>query len=325
MVRGLRRADLDGQVALVTGASRGLGFLLARELARQGCRLVVCARDGAALARAAEELRQGGAEVEAVTCDVADREQVEGMVGQAEERFGAVDVLVNNAGVIQVGPVATMRVEDFEQALGVMLWGTVHPTLAVLPRMLERRAGRIVNITSIGGSLSAPHLLPYCTAKFAAVGFSEGLRAELAGSGVHVTTVLPGLMRTGSHLNAHFKGQQQREFTWFALASSLPLLSVDAERAAARIVDAARRGKAELILTPQAQLAARGHGVLPGLAVRTLSVVNRVLPGTDGAGPEARRGMEVAPDSAWFDRATRLGLDAARRFHQLPVSQLPPD
>jgi NAD(P)-dependent dehydrogenase (short-subunit alcohol dehydrogenase family) len=214
-----RQANLQGQVVLLTGGSRGLGLALAREFARAGCRLVLCARDAQELERAQQHLAQRGADVLTVPCNVADQEQVNHLVERAIERFGRIDILVNNAGVIQVGPLHTVTVEDFKTALDVMFWGLLYPTLAVLPQMLQRGSGRIVNITSIGGMVSVPHLLPYNCAKFAAVGLSEGLRAELGREGIHVTTIVPGLMHTGSYLHAMFKGQQEREFTWFALGS----------------------------------------------------------------------------------------------------------
>jgi NAD(P)-dependent dehydrogenase (short-subunit alcohol dehydrogenase family) len=321
--RALRRAraiDLHGRVAVVTGGSRGLGLLIARELARAGCRLSIGALDEARLARAREDLeRVGGAEVLTVGCDVADRARAEALIERTVTRFGRIDVLVNNAGVVQVGPVRTMTAADFERAVGVMLLGTVYPTLAALPHMLARRDGRIVNITSVGGKLSVPHLLPYSTAKFGTVGFSEGLRAELARHRVLVTTVVPGLLRTGSHLNAEFRGDQRREFAWFGVAANLPLLSMDAERAAARIVDAARRGQAELILTPPAHLATRVQGLLPGTMTNLLSVADRLLPGGTGAAP-GRRGVELLEErpAPLLERLMGLGTAAARRSHQLP-------
>src|SRR5213078_5332449 len=122
--------------------------------------------------------------------------------------------------------------------MAVIFWGTLYPTLAVLPQMLERRSGRIVNITSIGGKVSVPHLLPYNCAKFAALGFSEGLRAELAKDGVSVATVIPGLMRTGSVVSAEFKGRTEAEFTWFSALARSPLTSMDVRRAARRILAA---------------------------------------------------------------------------------------
>jgi NAD(P)-dependent dehydrogenase (short-subunit alcohol dehydrogenase family) len=102
-----------------------------------------------------------------------------------------IDLLVNNAGEIQAGPLESMALEDFERALRIMFWGTVYPTWTVLPQMRERQSGRIVNITSIGAKVAVPHLLPYTCAKFAMIGFSEGLRAELAGKGIQVVTIAP--------------------------------------------------------------------------------------------------------------------------------------
>ncbi|MGI8972532.1 MAG: SDR family NAD(P)-dependent oxidoreductase [Dehalococcoidia bacterium] len=315
----LREADLAGQVALITGGSRGFGFLLARELSREGCRIAICARDGGELDRARRDLEQEGAEVLAIACDIADREQVQQMVEAITRRFGQIDLLINNAGIIEVGPVQTMTVEDFEQALGVMYWGVVYPTLAVLPAMRERRQGKIVTITSIGGKVSVPHLLPYGSAKFAAVGFSEGLRAELAGSGITVTTIVPGLMRTGSHLNASFKGQLGREFTWFSLGASLPLISMDAERAARQVVRAAKRGESERNLGLPATLIASVHGLFPGITSSVLGLVNRfVLPSAEDAAVASAKGMDVQAQSPskLRDSLTSMGRSAAERFHE---------
>ena len=161
--------------------------------------------------------------------------------------------------------------------MAIIFWGAVYPTLEVLPQMRARRAGRIVTITSIGGKVSVPHLLPYSAAKFAVTGFSEGLRAELARSGIAVVTVVPWLMRTGSHLNAEFKGQHRREFGWFSLGATLPGVSISAEKAARQIVGAIERGDAELILGWQASLVARVHGLMPGLTADVLGVVNQQL------------------------------------------------
>ena len=127
---------------------------------------------------------------------MTDQEQIRFLVDQATQRFGCVDIVVSITGIIQVGPMSTTTTEDFANALDVMFWGTLYPPLAVLPQMRARRSGRVVNITSIGGVVSVPHLLPYTYAKFAAVGLSKGLRAELGWEGMHVTTVVPGLVHT---------------------------------------------------------------------------------------------------------------------------------
>jgi NAD(P)-dependent dehydrogenase (short-subunit alcohol dehydrogenase family) len=161
VVRRLTMADLTDQVVLITGGSRGLGFLLAGEFARHGCRVVICARDESELERARLDLERHNADVLAVQCDVTDPSAVERMLEKARNRFGRVDILVNNAGTIQVGPVEAMTARDFEESMRLMFWGVLYPTLTVLPDMLERKSGRIVNITSIGGKVSMPHLLPY--------------------------------------------------------------------------------------------------------------------------------------------------------------------
>lgn len=316
-----QQVDLRGQVALVTGASRGLGYLLARELGREGCRLSICARDVEELERARMDLEDSGAEVLALPCDVAKQEQVERWVEETRRHYGSVDILVNNAGVIQVGPVHAQVVEDYETAMAIMYWGVVYPTMAVLPHMRARRSGRIVNITSIGGKISVPHLAPYSSAKFAAVGFSEGLRAELARDEITVTTIVPGLMRTGSHLNAFFKGGDWREFAMFAPMASLPVISMDAERAARQVVAAMKRGEAERTLGLLFNLAMRAHGVFPGLTADVLGIVNRFLPGANAQPTHyQQRGMDIQErlDSTLLETVTGWGISAARRFNQFP-------
>ncbi len=315
----LRRAttyNLRGKVVLITGASRGLGFVLAQEFANEGAKVVICARDVDELRRAKEELQAHGAEVLALRCDVGNKDEVEGMIGEAQRRFGRIDVLVNNAGVIQVGPLEEQRTEDFREAMDVMYWGTVHPTLAVLPHMRKRRSGRIVNITSIGGRMSVPHLLPYSGAKFAAVGFSEGLRAEVAKDGIKVTTIVPGLMRTGSHLNAYFKGQHKKAFGWFTMGAAMPLISIEARRAARKIVSAVKHGETDLVLTPQAKLAALVHGIAPGLTADVLSVINRIMPEAGGIGAERRTGKE-SESALTRSPLTRAGRRAARKYNEV--------
>ena len=309
--RRLHPFELAGRVALVTGGSRGLGLAVARELVTAGARVAVCARDEARLERARELL---GGDVLAVPCDVGDRTEVAAMVARIEAELGPVELLVNNAGVISVGPLPTQDVAEFEQALATQLWGLVNCTLAVLPGMRERRKGRIANVTSVGGKVSVPWLLPYSTAKFAAVGFSEGLRSELAGSGVRVTTVVPGLMRTGSYLAAFYRGDRpDREYALFAPLSSTPATTVGADRAARRIVEALRRGEPEVTLGLHAKLAARLAGVAPGLTAELRGATNRLLPEIGGTG--RRRGSEI--DSP-LDRSRLLafGRRAAAELNQ---------
>lgn len=284
--------SLRGKVVLITGGSRGLGLVLARECAAEGARVVICARRANELEAARAELKSRGAEVLAVPCDVTDRAQVSELMKIVSDRFGRVDVLVNNAGVIQVGPVEVMTLEDYEEAMKTHFWGPLHTIMAVLPQMRRRREGRIVNISSIGGKISIPHLVPYSASKFALVGLSEGLRSELLKDGVVVTTVCPGLMRTGSPRNALFKGKHRAEYAWFAISDSLPISSMNAVRAARQIIEATKRGDAEVTLSIQAQLAARFHGLFPGTTANLLALVNLLLPRAGGIGRARAKGKE---------------------------------
>jgi short-subunit dehydrogenase len=187
---------------------------------------------------------------------------------------------------------------------------------AVLPGMRERRDGRIVNIASIGGKISMPHLVPYNASKFALVGLSEGLRAELAKDGVLVTTVCPGLMRTGSPRQAYFKGQHRAEYAWFSISDSLPFVSMSAEQAARQIITACKRGNAEVVLSVPAKLAVTLHDLFPGLAAQILGVINRLLPAPDRIGEAAVQGKdsESPLSPSWL---TALGDKAAEDNNEL--------
>ena len=318
----LRRApySFEGKTVLVTGGSRGLGLVLARDLAAEGAKVAICARDPEALERARAALERIGASVLALTADVKDRDSVRRLVAAVTERLGAIDVLVNNAGVIEVGPVETMAVADYEEAMATNFWGMVYPTLEVLPSIRERGDGRIVNITSIGGKLGIPHLLPYSASKFAALGFSQGLRVEVAGDGVKVTTAIPGLMRTGSPRNAIFRGRHRAEYAWFSIGDSLPGLSVSADEAARRILGAARRGDAEVLFPAAARVAVIAAAVAPNLTASVLTLADRLLPGAPGEGTGRRQGKDSQSglSPSWL---TRRGDEAARRFNQIAPAE----
>jgi short-subunit dehydrogenase len=314
-LRDLRGDDIHGQSVLITGGSRGLGLALAEEFARHGCRLILTARDEAELQRAREQVQKAGVEVHTIVCDISRPDQVQHMVDEATRQFGRIDILVNNAGIIAVGPLQSQTVEDFQQAMDIMFWGTVHTTLAALPAMIERGRGRIVNISSIGGKVSIPHLLPYSCAKFAVTGFSEGLHAEVKKFGIHVLTVAPGLMRTGSHLKAEFKGKHEQEYGWFALGGTNPLMSVAAGTAARQIVAATRRNEAELIVSWQAKVLAHAHGIAPGITAEALALVNKLLPDSRGAGAEKKTGRQ-SQTTVTRSPLTMLGRRAALRYNQ---------
>lgn len=315
---------LDGRAALVTGATRGLGLLIARELLGRGCRVLICGRDPEHLSSALALLRDGTAEadrVSAVRCDVTQADAPDRLLGTVRQRFGRLDLLVNNAGTIQVGPVQVMDEQAFRDAVECLCFAPLRLTLAALPDLRASR-GRLVNVTSIGGRVAVPHLLPYTVGKFAAAGLSQGLRAELAEQGVSVTTVVPGLMRTGSHQAARFRGDSRREYAWFAASASLPGLSMSAERAARAIVDATEARRPELVLTPAAKALVRLHGLAPATAVRVLSRAARLLP--DAPEPEQlpmeQPGVEARLQfgTGLMDRITALGDRAAVRLNQTP-------
>lgn len=287
--------DFAGKVVVITGGSRGLGLVLARAFAREGARLALIAEHEEPLARALTELAGAGAEVHAIACDVRDRDAVQAAVDTIVGRFGRIDVLINNAGVIQVGPLANLSYDDFQHAMDVHYWGALHMIMASLPHMKE--GTRLVNIASIGGKVPVPHLAPYTASKFALVGLSETLRAELLPEGIRVTTVAPGLMRTGSPRNISVKGDHDAEYGWFVTLGSLPLFSIGAERAAGQIVEAARYGDPSLTITCLAKTAVALEGLAPGLVATANAFINRFgLP--EPAGPEGnteQRGYESRP------------------------------
>lgn len=289
-----RLFDFKNKVVLITGGSRGLGLVLARMLADDGARLAICARNSEELERARQDLEESGAEVSSFVCDVRNQDAVEKTVESVRKQFGQIDVLINNAGVIQVGPLELQTQEDFKNAMDIHFWGPFYTMQAVVPEMRERRAGRIINIASIGGKVSIPHLAPYCASKFALVGLSGAMQVELAKENIAVTTVCPGLMRTGSHINAVFKGQNEKEFAWFSLGNALPVSSIGAERAAKQIIEASRRGDAEAIISIQAQFAAKFNNLFPELTAEISGLVNRILPAAGGIGKASTRGINSA-------------------------------
>ena len=317
-LRRLRAIDLAHQIVLITGGSRGLGLLMAREVGRQGAHVVLAARDEAELLRAQRDLLAHDIRASIVVADVATEAQARRMITQVIERHGRLDVLINNAGVIMVGPVDHMTVADFEEAMATHFWGPLHTMLAALPHMREQGGGRIVNISSIGGKIGVPHLSPYCASKFALTGVSTSLRAELARHGILVTTVCPGLMRTGSPFNAWFKGRHRAEFAWFAIADSLPLLSIDGRRAASQIVNAMRHGDAELIVSWPARVAVVTEALAPNLLARAMTLINRVLPAPTGTlGNESHSGWHSG--SRWAPSPlTRLTERSAAENNEIP-------
>ncbi len=308
--------DLKHKTVVITGGSRGLGLVMAREFAREGARLVLCARDTQELRRARVDVEKLGAEVMTVPCDVTNSQSVGEMITAVNNRFASIDVLINNAGIIQVGPLEVMTMQDFERAMRSHFWGPLNTIMAVLPYMRQKKSGRIINISSIGGKVSVPHLVPYSASKFALVGLSKGLRAELLKDGISVTTVCPGLMRTGSPRNAEFKGKHRYEYAWFSISDALPLLTVSAENAARQIVRACKRGQAELVISVPAKLAVLFDTLFPEMMSQVFGLANQLLPAPGGVGNQNMKGRESS--SAWSPSwLTTLSEEAALRNNEV--------
>jgi len=288
--------SLKNKVVLITGGSRGLGLMLARQICAAGGKVALIARDAEELGRAKADLAQRGGAPNAfgVQCDLLDSIQIQSAVRQTIEHFGKIDILINNAGIIEVGPLEHMTREDFERAMRLHFWAPFELIMQTIPEMRRRGGGRIVNISSIGGKIAVPHMAPYTASKFALVGLSDALRTELARDSIYITTVTPGLMRTCSEGHAKFKGDHAAEYKSFTGASKLPFASISAERAARKILAACRRGQPALAIPFPARALIVASALFPNLVGRIMKIANKRLPSSVGAsGNEARAGSEV--------------------------------
>ncbi len=316
IVRHARSFDWHDKRVVVSGGSRGLGLVIARQLADQGARLAICARSDDDLKTAERELRSRGAEVISQACDVKDATQVSEFIERVMHQFGGVDVLFNVAGIITVGPLESMTAEDFHDSMQTNCFGALHTSLAVLPTMRKQGWGRIVNVASIGGKRAVPHMLPYAASKFALVGLSNGMRAELKGHNIFVTTACPGLMRTGSPRNAIFKGQHRHEYAWFSIGDSLPFLSMNAEAAADQILQACRHGRGEVFIHSPLNVTIALQQMFPEITQEILSLAATMLPAMGGIGRRAAKGYES--ESVWSPSLlTTLTQRAAAANNQL--------
>lgn len=286
----INKFELKGKVVLITGGSRGLGLAISRELAAKGAKLAICARTPAQLENAKNELEALGAEVLALQVDVSSQTEVQKMIKTVLKHYGQLDVLINNAGTIIVGPENVMDVQDYKKVMNINLWAALYTIKAALPVFNQQGEGRIVNICSIGGKVSVPHLLPYSVSKFAMVGLSEGLNAELKKDNIHVTTVIPNLMQTGSPRNVTVKGDHESEYAWFKISASSSLLSQKARSAAKQIVTALEHGENEVILTQMGKVAVALQGLLPGSISSLTQIANQFLP--KGNSRESKMGYE---------------------------------
>jgi NAD(P)-dependent dehydrogenase (short-subunit alcohol dehydrogenase family) len=317
--RSIRTAQytLRDRVALISGGSRGLGLVLARHICEQGGNVALLARDPEELARAKADLNARGGKVLTVECDLLNRDQIHAAVRKVIDHFDKIDILINNAGTIEVGPLDYMSREDYERSMRLHFWAPYELISQILPEMRLWGGGRIVNISSVGGKVATPHFAPYSASKFALTGFSDAIRAELARDNIQVTTVAPGLMRTGSHVKAKFKGNHDAEFAWFSASAGAPGISMDADRAARKIIAALKRGQPSLTLTFAARGTIAGNALFPNLTGYAMKIVNRFLPKlTDDAGEHARAGSELSRRTPqWItrlaDRATKQNNEDA--------------
>jgi NAD(P)-dependent dehydrogenase (short-subunit alcohol dehydrogenase family) len=312
-----RELNLQDKVILITGGSRGLGLSLAYELGRLGGRIALCARNPDELQKACGCLQEKGIEAAVFPCDITDHSEIAPLIKRVVERFGGIDVLINNAGNIKVGPFESFDHSDYDYALNLMFWAPVNLTFAVLPEMKKRRGGgHIVNITSVGGRVSVPHLLPYSCAKFALVGFSRGLSTELSAHGIHVLTVVPGLMRTGSYLNAEFTGSPKDEFAWFGLLGNLPGFTVAAEYAARCIRTALQGGKRTCTISLPAKLLIASDALMPETTQLLLEFLNRrFLPVAKTFETDSGKALDSSFGKV-FQTFTSLGKAAAARLNE---------
>jgi short-subunit dehydrogenase len=320
---------LAGKVVLITGGSRGLGFAVATELASLGSRLVLIARDPAELERAKARLIASEkvlpSDVLTISADVGSPDEIRGAVSSATAYFGQIDVVINNAGFIMVGPLESQKLASFHQAMSVNFFGALHTTLAVLPQMLKRGEGSIVNIASIGGKVAFPHLLPYVASKFALAGWSQGLRAELSSKGIGVTTVAPGIMRTGSHIQARYAGNHSQEYRWFASAATFPGTATGARSAAKKIVRGLACNAAEVSIGLQAAAASRLANASPELTAALLSLVNKFLPASPAnfdpefwSEDQSKAGKDIKETLPWV--LERFGKASIRKYNQQATS-----
>ena len=192
----LKLFDLTGRRALVTGASRGIGYAIAHGLAAAGAAVAINGRNPATLGEAAAKLRRGGAEVFEAPFDVTERDEVEAGIARVEERFGPLDILVSNAGIQRRGSLLDISDEDWRAVMDVQLDAVFMVGQTVARRMVGRGRGRIINICSVLTALARPGAVPYGAAKAAVANLTRGMAAEWAPQGLHVNAIAPGYFRT---------------------------------------------------------------------------------------------------------------------------------
>jgi NAD(P)-dependent dehydrogenase (short-subunit alcohol dehydrogenase family) len=250
---------LKGKVAIVTGASSGIGEATARELAARGAFVVLASRAASKLEALRRGISASGGVALAVETDVSDRDSVGAMVRRTIEEFGALNVLVNNAGLGLSGRIAEVRTEDVRHVFEVNAIGPLNCIQSALPHMGQ--GGRIINVSSVVGRRAIPKVGAYCASKFALNALSDALRVEVADRGVTVTSVYPGTTRTSFRENSRRTRDEKRGWR---------PKGVTPERVAKRIANAAERGPRDVYVTLPDRLFVAGVTLFPGLADRML-------------------------------------------------------
>lgn len=261
-----------GASAIVTGASTGIGRALAVRLARRkACRMVLTARTQEVLEETAKAVRDAGGEAHCVVGDIAEQSVVENVVKTCMDKFGGVDLLVNNAGLAKTGPMHRLTVEDWRYVFEVNFFAPLQLVYQVMPHFIEKRGGKVVNVASVAGKIAFPGSVCYSASKFALTGFSEGMAAELSWRGVDVITVCPGWVRT----EFFKKNSSSEDPSEIAMRKDVQgwlmrnVLSISSEECADRIMQACEKGGChEIILTKPGVVLERMSGLAPNLAFR---------------------------------------------------------
>jgi short-subunit dehydrogenase len=270
----------NGTRAIITGASSGIGKILALDLAQKfQARLVLNARNEEALARTAQAVKSAGGQCEVIAGDVSSKGVANKLSAHCIEKFGGIDLLVNNAGLAKPGPMMALTPEDWEFVFGVNFFGALYASYAVLPHMLTAGQGKIVNIASVAGKVALPGNVCYAATKFAMVGMSKGMAAEFVSKNVDVITICPGLVRTEFFDNNNMVKSsnptavsQEHNFRGWLMKN---ILSISAEQASAAVIDACQRGgPQEIVLTIPGVIIDRLTAFAPALAFKLVSRVN---------------------------------------------------
>ncbi|HEX6866695.1 MAG TPA: SDR family NAD(P)-dependent oxidoreductase, partial [Caulobacteraceae bacterium] len=253
-----------GGTAVVTGAASGIGAELARQLAAKGCDLALADINGELLAAVAAEARAAGVTVSEYVVDVADKAALETFAKDVLAKHGRVTLLINNAGVALMGRVDQISLEEFEWLMNINFWGPVRLTHMLLPELLRQKQAHIVNLSSIFGVVSPPGQAPYVASKFGVRGFSESLRHELDGTGVGLTVVHPGGVRTAIADNTRISSAIDPAFGKEATDRFNTLLRTSAKSAAETILRGVDRGAPRVLIGPDAKGAELIQRLMPG-------------------------------------------------------------